>query len=77
MGGLQSSMAIKEFGSSRLGLVDRLHDAAALLAWFLSLPAVLNLVLSLCPSLRPRILMLTSMTPHLVCAITVLIVFTV
>ena len=33
-GGLQSSMAIEEVGSSFFILVDRLHDVVDLLAWF-------------------------------------------
>jgi len=63
-GGLQSSMVIEEVGSSGFILVNRLHD----LCWhdsesgfFFSLSAIANFVSSLCPSLRPHVLILASM----------------
>jgi hypothetical protein len=62
-GGLQSSMVIEEGVLSGFVLVDRLHVWALLAgsgSGFFSLSAVINFVLSLCPSLRPHILMSAS-----------------
>jgi hypothetical protein len=64
-GGLQSSMVIEKVGSSGFTLVDRLHDVVGFdggfKSGFFSLPAIVKFVPSLCPSLRPHVLMLASM----------------
>lgn len=64
-GGLQSFMVIEEVGLSSFILVDRLDDAVGFAGMvlsldFFSLSAIVNFVLSLCPSLRPHVLMLAS-----------------
>jgi hypothetical protein len=65
-GGLQSSMVIEEVESTGFILVDRLHDVVGFAGIilnpdFFSLSAIANFVPSLCPSLRPHVLILASM----------------